>query len=176
MSLLIPFLADAQEVKQSPRLPIDETTGKITYAKVTEVTGEKSGTLFQRALSWANTFYKNPGDVIREKDSVAGKIVCKARFKISNPADKKGFATDAGNVMYTLTLQFKDGRYRYELTDFNWKQQSYYACERWTDKTKASYEPQFDYYLEQVNSTATEVLKKLEKSMSAAPSAKTDDW
>ncbi|MBK9318116.1 MAG: hypothetical protein IPM91_04300 [Bacteroidetes bacterium] len=78
--------------------------------------------------------------------------------------------------MYTLTLQFKEGRYRYELTDFNWKQQSYYACERWMDKTKASYEPKFDYYLQQVNSTAGEVLKSLEKSISTAPSAKTDDW
>lgn len=89
-----------------------------------------------------------------------------------NPADKKGLATDAGNVMYTLTLQFKEGRYRYELTDFNWKQQSYYACERWMDKTKASYEPKFDYYLQQVNSTAGEVLKSLEISISTAPSAK----
>ncbi len=175
-AILLPFLASSQEVNQAPKLPMDEKGEKINYTGVIEVKGTTPGTLYERALLWANTFYKNPTDVIREKDSTAGKMVCKARFKVMNPADKKGLATDAGNVMYTLTLQFKEGRYRYELTDFNWKQQSYYACERWMDKTKASYEPKFDYYLQQVNSTAVEVLKSLEKSISTAPSAKTDDW
>lgn len=175
-TIFLPFLASSQEVNQAPKLPMDEKGEKINYTGVVEVKGNTTGTLYERALLWANTFYKNPTDVIREKDSTAGKIVCKARFKVMNPADKKGLATDAGNVMYTLTLQFKEGRYRYELTDFNWKQQSYYACERWMDKTKASYEPKFDYYLQQVNSTAGEVLKSLEKSISTAPSAKTDDW
>lgn len=172
----LPFIVPAQEIKQAPQLPLDEKTGKITYVKVTEMKGISAGSLYEKAFGWANTFYKNPGEVIRERDSVGGKLVCKARFKIMNPPDKKGFSTDAGNVMYTLNIQFKDGRYRYEITDFNWKQQSYYACERWMDKTKPSYEPSFDYYLQQVNSTAEDVMKKLDKSMTASPSAKTDDW
>ncbi len=173
---LLPVLVYAQDVKQAVKPPMDDTNEKITYAKVVELKGKGPGDLYHNALLWANSYYKNPGDVIRERDSVNGKIVCKARFKIMNPPDKKGFAAEAGNVMYTLTLQFKEGRYRYEMTDFNWKQQSYYACERWMDKAKASYEPRFDFFIEQIHTKALEVTTNLEKNMPALPSAKTDDW
>ncbi len=174
--VILPLFLSAQEQQQSPQLPVDDKTGKISYIKVNEVSGATTAVLYQRALNWAMSFYKNPGDVIRERDSVAGKIVCKARFKIMNTPDKKGFATDAGNVMYTLTLQSKDGRYRYELTDFNWKQQSYYACEKWMDKSKPSYTPEFSHYLQQLNTTSQEALKSLEKAMSTAAETKADDW
>lgn len=174
--LLCSQLLHAQQIQQAPKLPVDEKTGLITYSKVNEVNGANAGTLYQRALEWANKYYKNPTDVIRERDSVGGSLLCKARFKIMNPADKKGLATDAGNVMYTLKIQLKDGRYRYELTEINWKQQSYYPCERWTDKTAATYKPAFDYYLEQTDATAREVIKSLEKAMSAAPVSKSDEW
>lgn len=174
--LLSTQLINAQTVQQAPKLPVDEKTGLITYSKVSEVSGTTSGTLYQRALEWANKHYKNPADVIRERDSVGGQITCKARFKIMNPADKKGVATDAGNVMYTLKIQFKDGRYRYELTEINWKQQSYYPCERWMDKTAAGYKPEFDYYLQQTDASVREALKSMEKALSTAPSAKTEDW
>lgn len=166
----------AQQVQQAPKLPVDEKSGLISYSKVNEVSGATAGTLYQRALEWANKFYKNPTDVIRDRDSVGGNLLCKARFKIMNPADKKGLATDAGNVMYTLKIQFKEGRYRYELTEINWKQQSHYPSERWIDKTAATYKPEYDYYLQQTDATAREVLKSLEKAMSAAPVSKSDDW
>ncbi|MFN8154818.1 MAG: DUF4468 domain-containing protein [Bacteroidia bacterium] len=169
-------LINAQQVQQAPKLPVDEKSGLITYTKVTEITGTTAGVLYQRALEWANKYYKNPADVIRERDSIGGQIVCKARFKIMNPADKKGVATDAGNVMYTLKIQFKDGRYRYELTEINWKQQSYYPCERWMDKTVQSYKPEFDYYLQQTDASIRETLKAMEKALSAAPAAKKEDW
>lgn len=177
MGLLLSVqLINAQPVQQAPKLPVDDKTGLITYNKVTEITGTNAATLYQRALDWANKYYKNPTDVIRERDSVAGQIVCKARFKIMNPADKKGVATDAGNVMYTLKIQFKDGRYRYELSEINWKQQSYYACERWMDKTVQTYKPEFDYYLQQTDASVRETLKSMEKALSTPPSAKTEDW
>lgn len=174
--ILLPFSVFAQTEKVAPKLPVDEKSGLISFNKVVEVNGISAGSLYQRAFNWANVYYKNPTDVIREKDSVGGILVCKARFKVMNPADKKGLATDAGNVMYTLKVQFKEGRYRYELTEINWKQQSYYACERWMDKTATSYKPEYDYYLQQVETNAREILKALEKGLSTLPTTKNDDW
>lgn len=174
--LLNAHLTNAQTVQQAPKLPVDEKTGLITYTKVTEVAGTTAGVLYQRAMEWANKYYKNPTDVIRERDSVGGQIVCKARFKIMNPADKKGVATDAGNVMYTLKVQFKDGRYRYELSEVNWKQQSYYPCERWMDKTVQTYKPEFDFYLQQTDTSIREALKSMEKALATATAVKKDDW
>lgn len=174
--LLIPALATAQQVQQAPKLPVDEKTGLITYTKVTELTGSTTGSLYQRAIEWVNKYYKNPADVLREKDSIGGLVVCKARFKIQNPPDKKGLSTDAGVVMYTLKIQFKDGRYRYELSEINWKQQSYYACEKWMDKAAPGYKPEFDFYLQQVDASVRETLKSMEKAMSTPAAAKSDEW
>ena len=53
----------------------------ITYTKVVEVASTNKTDLYNRGFAWANKFYKNPVDVIREKDAIAGKMVCKARFK-----------------------------------------------------------------------------------------------
>ncbi|MBP6511848.1 MAG: DUF4468 domain-containing protein [Bacteroidia bacterium] len=172
--LLTPIANFAQE--NTSTLPLDPKTNLITFTEVKEVGNTTSMELYQRALAWASTFYKNPTDVIRERDSVNGSILCKARFKISNPADKKTPVTDAGNVMYTLKLQFKEGRYRYELTEINWKQQSYFASERWMDKTSSSYQPNFESYLQQTQTEVNRILSSLEKAMTTAPSAKTDDW
>lgn len=165
-----------QKQPVTPKLPMDEKTDLITYSAVIEVKGQTAGELYKRAISWAGSYYKNPADVIRERDSINGKIVCKARFKIMNPEDKKGITTDAGNVMYSLRIQFKEGRYRYELSEINWKQPSYYPCERWLDRSSPSFSPAFDHYLLQTDQTLNSILKNLEKAMSSPDASRADDW
>jgi hypothetical protein len=166
----------AQDTKVAPKMPIDETSKLITYSNVVEMGSTKKDELFGKALAWCNTYYKNPADVIRQKDLEAGTIQCKARFKISNPVDKNRVATDAGIVQYTLNLAFKDGKYKYTLTEINWKQVSYYPAEKWMDKTSKSYLPEFDYYLQQVNEEALKIVKDLEKNMKATEVIKKGDW
>lgn len=165
------------QITSAPKLPVDEATKLISYNKVKEVANVSKDELYKRALNWANTYYKNPTDVIRENNREEGKIVCKARYKIMNPADKKGFATEAGVVMYTLNLQFKDGRYKYELTEINWKQQSYYPIEKWIDTKSAAYKPEFDFYLKQVDDSTKEIISSLDKALRTnTVSDKKDDW
>ncbi len=169
---------NAQDNKQAPKLPIDDATKLVTYSKVNEVAGVTMKDLYNRAIVWGTTYYKNPTDVLRERDSVNGELVCKARYKIMNPADKKGFATEAGVVMYTLKLSFKDGKYKYVMTDINWKQASYYPIERWMDTKSPSYKPEFDFYLQQVDEKSREVIKDFDKALKTAgnPATKKDDW
>ena len=175
-TLLYTLMLSAQDITPVVKLPTNDESKLITYEKVQEVAGVDQGELYRRALQWCMTYFKNPADVIREKDSLDGKIVCKARFKISNPADKKGLATDAGQVQYTLNLMFKDGRYRYILTEFNWKGQSYYPIERWMDTEAQSYKTVFNHYLQQTDDKAKELLKDLDKAMKTAEVVKTDEW
>ncbi len=174
--LFIHVFSSAQQQKVAPKMPVDETTKLITYTKVVEAEAYNKDTLFTRALDWCNTYYKNPADVIREADSTGDKIVCKARFKISNPADKKEVVTDAGAVMYTLNLEFRDGRYKYEVTEINWKMTSYYPIERWMDTGSDTYKPVYDYYLQQVDEKIKEMLKDLDKAMHAKVIVKKDNW
>ena len=65
-------------VHEKPDVPIDASTNKITYTKVVNTSGTTSE-LYQKGLRWFNSFYKNPSNVIREKDESKGKIVGKIR-------------------------------------------------------------------------------------------------
>ncbi len=165
----------AQNQKVAPKMPMDATTKLITYTDVVEMAGTKDE-LYGKALAWCNTYFKNPADVIREKNMEEGSILCKARYKISNPPDKKGFSTDAGVVQYTLKLAFKEGKYKYTITEINWKQTSYYPCEKWMDTTSKQWLPEFDFYLQQVNEQSKAIAKDMEKSMKATAVIKKDDW
>jgi len=158
------------------RIPVEVSTKLFTYLEVIQVPGMTAKEMFARGLKWFNTYYKNPTDVIRETDSIRGTIKGKARFKIYNPADKDGLRVDAGNVEYTISLGCKDGKFRYTITEINWKQISYYPAEKWMDTTAQNYAPVYRYYLEETDSLILEIRKNLEAFMKTSPAEKKDDW
>ena len=161
---------------QKSSLPIDEASKLITYTKVQEMSGAGKDSLYNKAFEWCMNYFVNPADVIREKNQQDGKIVCKARFKVMNPADKKGVVTEGGVVQYTLNLMFKEGRYKCELTEFNWKQTSYYPCEKWMDTANQYYKPEFETFLTQLDEKAKEIISALNKHMLSKGLVKKDDW
>ena len=59
------------------------------------------------------------------------------KIRISSK-DKKGVESFDGMVAYTLTLNFKDGKFKYEISRIHWKQASYYDVSKWMD-TKDQY-------------------------------------
>src|SRR5262249_39831817 len=75
-------VAQQKDAVKAPDMPIDPDTKLITYTAVVEVKDVNKAELYRRALGWYNTFYKNPAEVIREKDSVNFKIIGKPRFKL----------------------------------------------------------------------------------------------
>ncbi len=174
---IIPLIAQkSKEPVIIPSLPLDSTTALYTYSNVVMVTGVTKAELYKRAMDWANIFYNNPNDVIREKNAEEGKLLIKARFKISNEADKKGVVTQAGDVMYALTLNFKDGKYKYEITKINWQQISYYPIERWNDTSAATFKPAFAYYLKQTDENIKKIVADFQKKIAESAKAKTSDW
>ncbi len=178
-SCILVTTAFAQKSKEAvviPELPVDAATGLYSYSQVVEVPSTTKDELYKRVFAWANGFYKNPGDVIRERNPEAGKILIKARFRISNEADKKGVVTQAGDVMYSLTFDFKDGKYKYEITKINWQQTSYYPIERWKETTAASYKPAYLYYLKQSDEVIKSVIADFSKKIAEPAKAKSSDW
>jgi len=175
MLLSFGYFANAQN-KPLAKLPVNSETKLLTYDKVQVVDGVAQSELYRRCLQWCQTFYKKPTDVIRERDSLGGKIVCKGRFKITNPPDKKGLETDAGLVQYTLTILMKEGKYKYTLTDINWKQQSYYPAEKWMDTKNQYYKPEFEYYLQLTDSKSEDITKALDKAMHTSEKTLSKEW
>jgi hypothetical protein len=178
--LLLSGAAFAQKNSPTPPpvvLPVDSITHLVTYEAVTQVPGATSEVLYKRALDWFNTNYKNPTEVIRENDVGKGIIVGKPRFRIYNPPDKEGTKTDAGIVQYTITVGIKEGRFKYELTEFNWKQLSYYPIEKWMDTKGQMYTPVFNHYLTQTDEHVKELIKNLKNAlMSDKPVKDKDNW
>lgn len=162
-------------VFEKPELPIDELSKKITYTQVVEATGTKEE-LYRKSLSWFNSFYKNPTEIIREKDPVEGRITGKGRIKILNPPDKKGIQTMKGIVLYTLICEMKDGRFKYTITDINLKSTSFYPCENWLDTEAQTYSQVYNFFLTQVNDDISKTIEDLVKTMTITPENKPEEW
>lgn len=159
------------------KVPVDSITGKITYEGVVDVKGVAAGELYQRINAWFQSYYKNPTEVIRENDSTNHKMIGKPRFRLSNLPDKNGVKTDGGVTQYTITVAAKDGRFKYEITEVNWKQLSVFPSERWMDTKSPSYAPVYNDYLQQLDKTALEVIASLKKSVSETKPVKDkDNW
>jgi hypothetical protein len=169
-----------QAAVQTPKMPIDEVTNLITYTDVVEEPGMNKDTLYNRALRWTKGFFKNPIDAVKKADAEARVIEGGYRFKISRPEpnSKKQPVpmVDAGLVNYKYKIFSKDGKFKYEITNFSWQQNSYYPLERWMDNKATNYDPNFALYLKQTDDFIKDLIKSLEKAIETDPVKKKDDW
>lgn len=157
-----------------PKMPIDTVTKLISYSEVVKQDGIKD-TLYNRAIHWTNTFFKNPQDVTKIRDNENGKVEGIYRFKVYNVPDKEGIKTEAGTVSYTFTIDLKENKYRYTITKLNLKGVSYFALERWLNKKDPSYQPAWDGYLVQVDTYIKDFIKSMKKGMMEAVKV-SKDW
>ncbi|RZK27684.1 MAG: DUF4468 domain-containing protein, partial [Hymenobacter sp.] len=107
--------AQTAPAAQAATYPKDATTGLIDYTDVVQVDGVSQAELFKRGKIWLVSTFKSAKDVIQAEDKDAGIIVGKAYSVINIQSGK--FIVPA-KLFYTLKLNFKDGKYKYELTDF----------------------------------------------------------
>jgi hypothetical protein len=165
---------------QTSKMPVDEVTKLVTYTDVVEEKGMNADTLFNRALRWFPTFYKNPKDAIKSSDAATKTIEAGYRFKIEipDPAVTKPPVpmVNVGTVNYKLKIMCKDNKFKYELTNFAWQQTSYYPIERWMDKDAKNYNPAFEAYLAEVDKYAKELIRSLETFIETEPLKKSEDW
>jgi hypothetical protein len=168
----IPFALPAQET--TPAMPINPETKLITYQEVIKVDGLQKD-LFNRAIEWINSKYKNPSDVTKVRNPENGLIEIFHRFDLHR-IDEKGNKIDACIVVYTLRLEMKDGRYRYRLSDMSLKQSSRYPIERWLDKSDKAYNPNYNLYLSQVDTYAKVLIESLKNGMQPGIQKKEDLW
>lgn len=158
----------------SGKVPVDPETGQIIYRDVVTETGTQEE-FFNRAIGWINQFYPNPVDVTKTRDLQTGIIKGLHRFKITD-TDAEGNKTDAGIVQYEFSLEFKEGRYRYTLTDFVLKDQSRIPVEKWLNKKDPQYIPVWDSYLNQLSDFSVEWIKSLKEGLKPKGKLKEDEW
>lgn len=93
------------------------TVTTVTYSEVIQMDSISKNELFNRARMAFVTIFKSSKDVIQLEDKENGKIIGKAVFNY-NPTIFIGNMLTRGIVRYSVTIQVKDGRYKYEITDF----------------------------------------------------------
>jgi len=154
---LLPVVAFAQILS----LPREQ--GKITYIKVIEVQGSVDD-LHSRAAEWFARYYTSSDNVIQvdEHDKMIGKALL--------PVYRKGL--HGGNMHYTIKLEFKEGKYRYIITDFYHTnvtgQYGWGSIEKMYDPTSAFNRRTFDGYLRQTDETIKALTESLSEAMQSA--------
>lgn len=174
----LPFSVLAQKKGELswPAMKLDPSTELITYSGVPEVAGVNAADLYDRAFKWGQDYYKNFGEKIRKQDKEGGELEIFARFPIY-AYDKKGVKTTSrqGLVQYTLTIRFRDGRYKYTLTDLNLKAQSYQALEPWLDPEDSNAK-NHAYYLTDIDAEVTATIKSMVEAIATDAKKAADDW
>ncbi|MFH1297684.1 MAG: DUF4468 domain-containing protein [Bacteroidota bacterium] len=170
----LPFIRlSAQEETVSPNMPVDPESQKIMYQEVIQEAGDP-GYLYNKAMEWFNDYYTNPTSVFKIQDKVNGKIEGTGRMNIYY-SDDKGNKLHAGLIIYTIRLEFKNDRYRYTVTDFNLKGASRFPLEKWLNKEDPSFNPRWNNYLHQVDTTMQRLTSTLVEKMKHVEE-KTDEW
>jgi hypothetical protein len=167
-------------------LPIDSLTGKITYTEVVSVdTLSNKQELFSRAREWFAKAYKSSKSVIQMEDKESGKIVGKALMPIFF---KYMGLQPGGNINYTISVYLKDGKYKYEITDFyhtglsgNYPIPDGGACENLMTLNKGiygmSYKNTYGLYLFQMDENIKALVFDLKTAMKTkATNTKKEDW
>jgi len=162
----------AQTPTSAPVLPKDESD-KICYTQVVEEKGTKDE-LYTRAIEWFNKVYKNPIDVTKVRDQENGKIQGVHRIKVYD-IDPNGNKTGGKEITYTIYLDFKDGKYRYRITDLREVAVSTLPIEKWLDKKLPSYTPKYESYLAQMDQQIKELITSLKQGMKP-PIKKDNNW
>jgi uncharacterized protein with TBP-like fold DUF4468 len=161
--LVIPsVLAAAKEIKTPPR---DAATGRFAYQGVVEVDGISAADLYSRAKAWVATTYRSAKDVVQLDDTTAGRLIAKGNFAVS-------WMMSPAWIRHTLTIEVKDGRFRYTLTNFEFDNTHWQAPLEDEKKFMGGRKSLFAKVCDQSEATITE----LEAAMQKVSPVGGSDW
>ena len=89
----------------------------LAYTEVIQADSISQSELYTRAKLWFATAYNSANDVLQMDNKEGGQIIGKAIMKY-NPTVFSGSEQTKGSIKYTIKIFVKDGRYKYEITDF----------------------------------------------------------
>jgi hypothetical protein len=166
--------AFSQQPTPAANLPVEPDSKKIMFRGVVDQEGTVAY-LYDRAIEWFGYYYVNAQSVYSVQDKVNGKIEGTGRMKIFYMDEKAGVQREGGLILYQIKLELRDNKYRYTVTDFNLKATSRFPVEKWMDKSDPAYNPNWDSYLYQVDTTMQRLVTTLKEKMKPKV-AKKDEW
>jgi hypothetical protein len=157
------------------KMPLDENNGLITYQEVVNVAGIQDS-LFNRCSSWLHTFYANPWEATKVRDQASGIIKIQHQFRVYDYGDD-GIKRDAGMVLYSMKIEFKQDRYRFTIDNLLLKTASRYPIENWLDKSRQDYDVKYQAYLKQIDQFfRNDLIPSLKAGMLPKEEIKEAEW
>lgn len=152
-------------------LPIDPKTEKICFRKVINTVGSQDE-VFNRIYSgFMNSYYKSPSTILQQNDGRTLKGKHQLQLDNGDPVKSKW-----PWITYYFTIEVREGRVRYTLTDFMQKTQSNHPCEEWMNKEDPLYQPVWDSYLNQMAAFAEDWGQKFEESLVPEKVIEEEEW
>ena len=109
--MLSPLLGQTQD--NALTLPRDPETNKFTCEEIVQVDSASTRSLFDRGALWFEQKFKSQQLNVRNPES--GILSHSGSFPVSFVYAGR---TQENQMLYTLTIAMKDGRYKYTFTDF----------------------------------------------------------
>ena len=159
---------------QVKTIPFDAEARKIKFQQVIEEEGSQNE-LFNRCVFWLNDYYKDPVRITSVRDAPSGKIMGKHTIRLKY-TDDKGIEHDGPSVYYEFTIEVRENRYRYTITDLLLKTASRFEIERWLDKEDPAYDPRWADYLDQIAEYVDQWSAFLIQKMKPEPKPTEDIW
>jgi hypothetical protein len=180
-AFLFTIFYSTSNCQESPSVPIDSSTNLISYRKTLQLDQLSKDDIYSGLKVWIAKSFVSANSVIQNDDKEGGVIVLKSLF----PVRTKMFA--AGDIHFIMTFEFKNGKFRYEMTNFHHtgayvsgagKQEDIGPCERMINNQERTMgiknAPYYNKLLIQLEENCYIICSSLETSMNDL--IKRDDW
>lgn len=154
-------------------LPVDES-GKIIYRDVVYVEGQTPLQLYYKGIEWVNSYFPNPRAATSRRSPENGIIEGAHGIRLTD--EHNGKRVPSKVINYKYKIEFREGRFRYTITDFTLRAPSRFPLERWLDKDGPYYSEENRDYLVQINETITDMIEKMVDYISKPEEPDDDDW
>lgn len=155
-------------------LPLEN--GKVTYTGVITVDSLSADQIYLGVRRWVAKEYKSGKDVTQLEDAAAREVLVRGWFP--SVWQLTFYATNTVQVWHRVTVQCRDGRYRFEFTDFRIKWQTgeplYQEYEQPIEEWFTAREKQVGKVYAQVDTTVRQMVQALIQAVVTAMPV--DDW
>ncbi len=174
VAVLLAAYGNSQDTITTDNIVPLDAEGNITWQDVVRVPDQEQLDLYYKGIEWLNTYFPNAARVTRRRSPESGIIEGAHSIRLFDVHDE--VRVPSGAVNYTFKLEFREGRFRYTITDFNVRAASRFPMERWLDDTGPFYNPANKAYLEQVRYEIEKMIESMTQYITRPPAPEEEDW
>ncbi|HNP08091.1 MAG TPA: DUF4468 domain-containing protein [Cyclobacteriaceae bacterium] len=157
---------------------IPSIDGKVNFNETVTVNGASQNDLFLKSKEFFVNTYQSPKDVVQMEFDEAAVIIGKAYIDINLIVLTVVVET---KMWYSIKIQSKEGRYRYEIYDINYEgEYANSTAEEWFDVSsyykKNGKERNVNAQYKEKTTNANMLIDQVKTSMGSNTLKTTDDW